>query len=266
MDQVVKQNALLKLRSVITHAARSFFDELDFVAIEAPVLTPTACEGTTSLFEVAYFDRSAYLTHSGQLYGEARGYGVGADIRVRPNIQGRKIQDCRHITEFWMLEPEMAFWDLAETIDLAEKMICRIVEVVPGEVFNSIEDFGKGHERPGKSRSSVSRITYTRAVDILKEKGVEFNWGDDFGADEEAVLSESFEKPVFVTQYPSDIKAFYMKRDPENPRLALAVDLLARKGTGKSLVAANGRIRSRCWNRGFRHTGCLASHWNGTWT
>jgi asparaginyl-tRNA synthetase len=228
-----KQNALLKLRSVITHAARSFFDELDFVAIEAPVLTPTACEGTTSLFEVAYFDRSAYLTQSGQLYGEAAAMALGQIYVYGPTFRAEKSKTRRHLTEFWMLEPEMAFWQLPETIDLAEQMICRIVEVVLAKCSAQLKTLERDTSALEKVAPPFPRITYTQAVDILKEKGVEFNWGDDFGADEEAVLSECFEKPVFVTHYPSDIKAFYMKRDPENPRLALAVDLLAPEGYGE---------------------------------
>ncbi len=228
-----KQNALLKLRSVITHAARSFFDELGFVSVEAPVLTPTACEGTTSLFEVAYFDRSAYLTQSGQLYGEAAAMAMGQIYVYGPTFRAEKSKTRRHLTEFWMIEPEMAFWTLPETIDLAESMMCRIVEVVLEKCSAQLEILERDASSLEKVVPPFPRITYSRATEILKEKGVEFNWGDDFGADEESVLSQSFEKPVFVTHYPANIKAFYMKRDPENPSLALAVDLLAPEGYGE---------------------------------
>ncbi len=228
-----KQNALLKLRSVITNAARSFFDELGFVSVEAPILTPTACEGTTSLFEVAYFDRSAYLTQSGQLYGEAAAMAMGQIYVYGPTFRAEKSKTRRHLTEFWMIEPEMAFWTLPETIDLAERMMCRIVEVVLEKCSAQLEILERDTSSLEKVVPPFPRITYSRATEILKEKGVEFNWGDDFGADEESVLSQTFDKPVFVTHYPANIKAFYMKRDPENPSLALAVDLLAPEGYGE---------------------------------
>lgn len=228
-----KQNALLKLRSVITRAARSFFDELGFVSVEAPILTPTACEGTTSLFEVAYFDRSAYLTQSGQLYGEAAAMALGQIYVYGPTFRAEKSKTRRHLTEFWMIEPEMAFWELPETIDLAEKMVCRIVEAALDKCSEQLKTLERDTASLEKVIPPFPRITYSRAVEILKENGTEFNWGDDFGADEEAVLSQSFDKPVFVTHYPSAIKAFYMKRDPQDPKLALAVDLLAPEGYGE---------------------------------
>lgn len=228
-----KQNALLKLRSVITRAARSFFDELGFVSVEAPILTPTACEGTTSLFEVAYFDRSAYLTQSGQLYGEAAAMALGQIYVHGPTFRAEKSKTRRHLTEFWMIEPEMAFWELPETIDLAEKMVCRIVEAALDKCSEQLKTLERDTASLEKVIPPFPRITYSRAVEILKENGTEFNWGDDFGADEEAVLSQSFDKPVFVTHYPSAIKAFYMKRDPQDPKLALAVDLLAPEGYGE---------------------------------
>lgn len=228
-----KQNALLKLRSVITRAARSFFDELGFVSVEAPILTPTTCEGTTSLFEVAYFDRSAYLTQSGQLYGEAAAMALGQIYVYGPTFRAEKSKTRRHLTEFWMIEPEMAFWELPETIDLAEKMVCRIVEAALDKCSEQLKTLERDTASLEKVIPPFPRITYSRAVEILKENGTEFNWGDDFGADEEAVLSQSFDKPVFVTHYPSAIKAFYMKRDPQDPKLALAVDLLAPEGYGE---------------------------------
>jgi asparaginyl-tRNA synthetase len=228
-----KQHALLKLRSQITRAARSFFDELGFISIEAPVLTPTACEGTTSLFEVAYFDRSAYLTQSGQLYGEAAAMALGQIYVHGPTFRAEKSKTRRHLTEFWMIEPEMAFWEFDETIDLAEQLIARIVENSLEKSRDELKVLERDISLLEKIKPPFPRITYSEAVDLLKEKGVEFAWGDDFGADEEAVLSESFDKPLFVTRYPADVKAFYMKRDPHDPRLALAVDLLAPEGYGE---------------------------------
>ncbi|MGO9566381.1 MAG: asparagine--tRNA ligase [Desulfomonilaceae bacterium] len=228
-----RQTALLKIRSVITHAARAFFDEQGFVSVEAPILTPTACEGTTSLFEVDYFDRSAYLTQSGQLYGEAAAMALGKIYVYGPTFRAEKSKTRRHLTEFWMIEPEMAFWELPETIDLAEALVCRIVREVLEKCSQQLLTLERDRTALEKAVSPFPRITYSEGVEILKDHGTLFNWGDDFGADEEAVLSQAFDRPVFVTHYPADIKAFYMKRDEENPRLALAVDLLAPEGYGE---------------------------------
>lgn len=228
-----RQVAMMRVRSVLTGAARSFFDEQGFVSLEAPVLTPTACEGTTSLFQVEYFDRHAYLTQSGQLYGEAAAMALGKIYVYGPTFRAEKSKTRRHLTEFWMIEPEMAFWNLDETIQLAEGLVCRIVE----DVLKSCKAELAVLERDTNLLETVSlpfpRITYSEAVKILEGKGIEFTWGDDFGADEEAVLSQQFQKPVFVTHYPAAVKAFYMKRDAADPRLALAVDLLAPEGYGE---------------------------------
>ncbi len=228
-----RQTALLRIRAALCRAARNFFDDRGFVSVEAPILTPTACEGTTSLFEVGYFDRSAYLTQSGQLYGEAAAMALGKIYVFGPTFRAEKSKTRRHLTEFWMLEPEMAFWELPQTIDLAEGLVCHIVSEIlkscPLHLTTLERDVGKLE----KIVPPFPRITYSEAVDILKGKGIAFQWGDDFGADEEAVLSESFDKPLFVTHYPAEAKAFYMKRDPSDPRLALATDLLAPEGYGE---------------------------------
>jgi asparaginyl-tRNA synthetase len=228
-----KQHALMKIRSVVTRSARTFFDEQGFVPVEVPILTPTACEGTTSLFEVGYFERSAYLTQSGQLYGEAAAMALGKIYVYGPTFRAEKSKTRRHLTEFWMIEPEMAFWELTETIDLAERLVCRVVADVLNECGAYLRTLERDTEMLEQVTSPFPRITYTHAVEILRQRGVEVPWGDDFGADEEAVLSQAFEKPFFVTHYPTHIKAFYMKRDPSNPQLALAVDLLAPEGYGE---------------------------------
>jgi asparaginyl-tRNA synthetase len=223
----------MKIRSVLTRSARAFFDELGFVSVEAPILTPTACEGTTSLFEVAYFDRSAYLTQSGQLYGEAAAMALGKIYVHGPTFRAEKSKTRRHLTEFWMIEPEIAFAELPEAIDLAEGLICRIVSDVLNECSAQLKTLERDITRLELVKAPFPRITYTEAIDILKQKGVDIEWGADLGADEESALSEAFDRPVFVTHYPSDIKAFYMKRDSSDSRLALAVDLLAPEGYGE---------------------------------
>ncbi len=228
-----QQAALLKIRSVVSGSARQYFDELGFVSVEAPILTPTACEGTTSLFEVGYFDRSAYLTQSGQLYGEAAAMALGKIYVHGPTFRAEKSKTRRHLTEFWMIEPEMAFYDLDQTIELAEGLICRIVEKVLEKCSAQLTVLERDRASLEKIKSPFPRITYSEAVEILKDRKFEFNWGDDFGGDEETVLSSAFDKPLFVTHYPSAIKAFYMKKDPRDPKLALAVDLLATEGHGE---------------------------------
>jgi asparaginyl-tRNA synthetase len=228
-----RQRALLRLRSVITRSARSYFDELGFLGLDAPILTPTSCEGTTTLFEVGYFDRSAYLTQSGQLYGEAGAMALGKIYVFGPTFRAEKSKTRRHLTEFWMIEPEMAFWELPQTVDLAEGLVCRIVETVLEECDPDLKILERETAALEQVRPPFPRITYSEAVDILNDKGVEFRWGADLGGDEETVLSEAFEKPVFITHYPSEIKPFYMKRDPTDPKLALAVDLLASEGYGE---------------------------------
>jgi asparaginyl-tRNA synthetase len=228
-----RQTALMKIRSVLTRSARAYFDDLGFVSVEAPILTPTACEGTTSLFEVGYFDRSAYLTQSGQLYGEAAAMALGKIYVYGPSFRAEKSKTRRHLTEFWMIEPEMAFWDLNDTIGLAEGLVCRIVSEILDKCSESLQSLERDTTHLKKVIPPFPRITYSEGVHILQNLGSQFNWGDDFGADEEAILSEAFEKPVFVTHYPGSIKPFYMKRDPADDNLALAVDLLASEGYGE---------------------------------
>ena len=228
-----RQNALLRIRAVVSAAARSYFDNLGFVAVEAPVLTPTACEGTTSLFEVGYFDRSAYLTQSGQLYGEAAAMALGKIYVFGPTFRAEKSKTRRHLTEFWMIEPEMAFYELPQTIDMAEGLVCFLVKEVLAKCTEQLRVLERDISVLQKVTAPFPRITYDQAIDILKKRGADVEWGADFGGDEETILSDEFDRPVFVTHYPAHIKAFYMKRDPNDDRLALAVDLLATEGHGE---------------------------------
>lgn len=228
-----RQNALLRIRAVVSAAARKYFDDQGFVAVEAPVLTPTACEGTTSLFEVGYFDRSAYLTQSGQLYGEAAAMALGRIYVFGPTFRAEKSKTRRHLTEFWMIEPEMAFYELPQTIDLAEGLVCCLVKEVLAKCSEQLRVLERDVSALERITAPFPRITYDQAIDILKKRGVDVEWGADFGGDEETILSDEFDRPVFVTHYPAHIKAFYMKRDPNDDRLALAVDLLATEGHGE---------------------------------
>ncbi|MEW6348109.1 MAG: asparagine--tRNA ligase [Thermodesulfobacteriota bacterium] len=254
-----RQRAILRIRSKVIQSSRAFFDEQGFVCVDAPVLTPTSCEGTTTLFEVDYFDSKAYLTQSGQLYGEAAAMALGRIYVFGPTFRSEKSKTRRHLTEFWMIEPEMAFWELPETIDLAEGLVCCVVREVLDTCARDLDVLERDTEPLKKVTAPFPRITYSDAVATLKAQGVAVEWGADFGADEEAELSRAYDKPVFVTHYPSEIKAFYMKRDPDNPRVALAVDLLAPEGYGEiigggqredSLEELEGRIRDHGLDQG----------------
>jgi asparaginyl-tRNA synthetase len=229
-----RQHAILRIRHEIIRSIREFFDGRGFLLMDAPIFTPAACEGTSTLFETEYFDLGkAYLTQSGQLYGEAGAMAFGKVYVFGPTFRAEKSKTRRHLTEFWMVEPEVAFNDLNDDMDLAEEFLEHIV----GNVLKNRSAELKTLERNTKFLENVKkplpRITYDEAVAILHKKGAAFEWGNDFGGTDETIISEEFDRPVMVHRYPSKIKAFYMKRDPENEELALAVDVLAPEGYGE---------------------------------
>jgi asparaginyl-tRNA synthetase len=229
-----KQAAILKIRHRVVKAIRDFFDSRDFTLFDPPIITPNASEGTSTLFEMEYFDLGkAYLTQSGQLYAEAGAMALGKVYTFGPTFRAEKSKTRRHLTEFWMVEPEMAFYNLDDDMDLAEEFLEYIVQTVLKDCKPELEILERDTTKLEKVVRPFPRISYTEAVEILKSKGQEFNWGDDLGAPDETTISEQFDKPVMVHRYPSDIKAFYMKRDPENPKVALAVDVLAPEGYGE---------------------------------
>jgi len=229
-----KQTAILKIRHRIVKAIRDFFDERDFVLFDPPIITPNASEGTSTLFEMDYFDLGkAYLTQSGQLYAEAGALAFGKVYTFGPTFRAEKSKTRRHLTEFWMVEPEMAFYDLNDDMDLAEEFLEYVVQSVLKDREEELKILERDLTHLQKVKKPFPRISYDNAVEILHKKGIEFEWGDDFGAADETAISEEFEKPVMVHRYPADIKAFYMKRDPENSKLALAVDVLAPEGYGE---------------------------------
>ncbi|GBD91703.1 asparagine--tRNA ligase [bacterium BMS3Abin04] len=229
-----KQTAILKIRHRIVKAIRDFFDERDFVLFDPPIITPNASEGTSTLFEMDYFDLGkAYLTQSGQLYAEAGALAFGKVYTFGPTFRAEKSKTRRHLTEFWMVEPEMAFYDLNDDMDLAEEFLEYIVQSVLKDREEELKILERDLTHLQKVKRPFPRISYDDAVEILHKKGIEFKWGDDFGAADETAISEEFEKPIMVHRYPADVKAFYMKRDTENPKLALAVDVLAPEGYGE---------------------------------
>ena len=229
-----KQAAILKIRHRIVKAIRDFFDERDFVLFDPPIITPNASEGTSTLFAMDYFDLGkAYLTQSGQLYAEAGALALGKVYTFGPTFRAEKSKTRRHLTEFWMVEPEMAFYDLNDDMDLAEEFLEYIVQAVLKDREEELKVLERDLTHLQKVKRPFPRISYDDAVKILHKKGIEFNWGDDFGAADETAISEEFEKPIMIHRYPAEVKAFYMKRDPENSKLALAVDVLAPEGYGE---------------------------------
>ena len=230
-----RQRVIMAVRHTLVKAIRDFFDERGFRLVDTPIFTPAACEGTTTLFEVPYFDLGhAYLTQSGQLYGEAAALAFGKIYTFGPTFRAEKSKTRRHLTEFWMVEPEVAFMELEEAMDLAEDFLVHIVGRVLEAHAKELETI---LERDISKLESVQkpfpRITYSEAIDLLHEMGNETPWGEDFGGDEETLLASRFDRPVIVHRYPAEIKAFYFKRDPKDPRLALGLDVLAPEGYGE---------------------------------
>lgn len=228
-----KQAAIMKIRHEIIKAVREFFDNRDFTLMDAPIFTPAACEGTTNLFETTYFEDKAYLTQSGQLYMEAAAMALGKVYSFGPTFRAEKSKTRRHLTEFWMVEPEMAFCNLEQDMDLAEEFVEHIVQRVVANRRDELELIGRDVTKLENIKRPFPRITYTEAIDMLKEKGMEVQWGEDFGGDEETIISEQFDKPVMIHRYPTECKAFYMKKDPEKPEVALCVDMIAPEGYGE---------------------------------
>ncbi|MBI2618952.1 MAG: asparagine--tRNA ligase [Ignavibacteriales bacterium] len=229
-----RQHSIMRVRHRIIRAIRDFFDGRGFTLIDSPILTPAACEGTTTLFETDYFDLGkAYLTQSGQLYAEAGAMAFGKVYCFGPTFRAEKSKTRRHLTEFWMVEPEVAFCDLEQDMDLAEEFLEYVVQTVLKDRAEELKTLERNMKFLQNVKKPLPRITYDEAVEILKKNGVNFEWGNDFGGTDETVISQQFDRPVMVHHYPAKIKAFYMKRDSKNPDLALAVDVLAPEGYGE---------------------------------
>jgi asparaginyl-tRNA synthetase len=229
-----RQHAILRVRHAIIKAVRDFFDDNDFTLVDAPIFTPNACEGTSTLFQTDYHGEPAFLTQSGQLYMEAAAAAFGKAYCFGPTFRAEKSKTRRHLAEFWMVEPEVAFMDLADDMALAEGLLSFVV----GRVLETRREELKIVERDTtfleRVKAPFPRITYAEAIKILQENGhPEAKIGDDFGGDEETVISSKFDRPVIVHRYPMDLKAFYVARDPEAPSLALNMDVLAPEGYGE---------------------------------
>ncbi|MPY90973.1 MAG: asparagine--tRNA ligase [Luteitalea sp.] len=237
-----RQHAILRVRHEVVNAVRDFFNREGFVLADAPIFTPSACEGTTTLFPVQYFeDDTAYLTQSGQLYNEATALALGRVYCFGPTFRAEKSKTRRHLTEFWMVEPEMAYATLDDVMRLAEKLVVSVVARVLEARQPELRALERDLSRLELVQAPFPRITYDDAIERLRAAGQPVEWGGDFGGTDETVLSGLFDRPVMVHRFPAAVKAFYMKPDPERPEVALGVDLLAPEGYGE-IVGGGERL------------------------
>jgi asparaginyl-tRNA synthetase len=230
-----RQQLILRVRHTVEKAIRDFFDARGFTLVDAPIFTPAACEGTSTLFEVPYFDLGkAYLTQSGQLYMEAAAMALGKVYCFGPTFRAEKSKTRRHLTEFWMVEPEVAYMDLAGDMELMEQFVSHVVQTTlakhGAEIRTVLERDVSALE---KVVPPFPRITYTEAVEVIQKAGHPMKWGDDIGGDEETIVAKQYDRPVMVHRYPADMKAFYFKKDPDDPKVALGCDVLAPEGYGE---------------------------------
>ena len=236
-----RQRAILAVRSEVCQAIRDFFYERDFVLVDSPILTPAACEGTSTLFSTDYFGDPAFLSQSGQLYLEPAAAAFGKVYCFGPTFRAEKSKTRRHLMEFWMVEPEVAFMEFAELGPLAEEFVVYLIARVLDRCTEQLKVLERDTARLESVTAPFPRITYRQAVELLNEKGAEIRFGDDFGAEHETELTSDFDRPVMVTHFPTAIKAFYMEPDPENPELALALDVIAPEGYGE-IIGGSQRI------------------------
>ena len=236
-----RQWAIMRVRAEVERAMCDYLDDLGYLRLDTPILTPSACEGTSTLFETPYFERRAYLTQSGQLYNEATAAALGRVYCFGPTFRAEKSKTRRHLTEFWMLEPEAAFLDLDGYMDLAEGLVVAVVRRVLARRRPELTLLERDVAPLERVAAPFPRITYDEAIERLRGAGASVAWGDDFGGDEETVLSRQFDRPVFVHRYPAHCKAFYMQPDPARPEVVLGADLLAPEGYGE-IVGGGERI------------------------
>jgi asparaginyl-tRNA synthetase len=239
-----RQAAILRIRAEVIRAAREFMDGQGYVLTDSPIFTPAACEGTTTLFEVQYIDdEKAYLTQSGQLYVEALAAALGKVYCFGPTFRAEKSKTRRHLTEFWMLEPEASYAHLEDMMALGEGLVAHVVQSAARNRRRELETLKRDVAKLESVKLPFPRISYDEAVAILQKQGKAVTWGDDFGGDGETVLSSQFDRPVMVHRYPAAIKAFYMEPDPKRPELALGFDMLASEGYGE-IIGGGERVSS----------------------
>ena len=228
-----KQHAILKIRHRIIKSVRDFFDYNNFTLVDTPIFTPNAAEGTSTLFKTEYFGKDAFLAQTGQLYGEASAMSVGRHYNFGPCFRAEKSKTRRHLTEFWMVEPEIAYCDIEEDMTWAENLLIYIVSEVLKHRTNELNTLERDVDNLNKVKGPFPRISYSECVEMLKKADFSIKWGDDFGSPEETYIANQYDCPVIVHRFPSEIKAFYMKRDPENEKVVLGMDILAPEGYGE---------------------------------
>jgi asparaginyl-tRNA synthetase len=239
-----RQAAILRIRAEAERTARNYMDSLDYTLTDAPVFTPAACEGTTTLFEVNYIDdQKAYLTQSGQLYVEATAAALGKVYTFGPTFRAEKSKTRRHLTEFWMLEPEASYAHLEDMVQLGEGLVSAVVQSVVKNRARELAMLERDVTKLEKITPPFPRISYDDAIKVLQKAGNPAKWGDDFGGDEETIISKEFEKPVVIHRYPTQMKAFYMATDPERPELSLSFDMIAPEGYGE-IIGGGERLSS----------------------
>ena len=237
-----RQHAILRIRHQIIKSIRDFFDMNDFTLIDTPIFTPNAAEGTSTLFETDYFDSKAYLCQTGQLYGEASSMAFGRHYNFGPCFRAEKSKTRRHLTEFWMVEPEIAFCDIEENMKWAEKLIVYIFQEVVNNKRDELTVLDRDINLLKNIKAPFPKVSYTECIDLLNKGGFDIKWGDDFGSPEETFISEKYKNPVIVYGFPASIKAFYMKRDPENEKVVLGMDILAPEGYGEIVGGSEREI------------------------
>jgi asparaginyl-tRNA synthetase len=238
-----RQQAILRIRAEVVRAFRDFMDHEGFLLVDAPIFTPSACEGTTTLFETQYFDQKAFLTQSGQLYSEAAAMAFGKVFCFGPTFRAEKSKTRRHLIEFWMMEPEWAFATLDDIIALEERLLVYTVGRILEQQAQDLRTVERDTSKLERVQPPFARLRYDEAVARLRASGQSFEWGGDFGGTDETVLSQQFETPVFVTHYPSAVKAFYMEPDPADDRVCLSCDCLAPEGYGE-IIGGGQRMAS----------------------
>ena len=238
-----KQHAVMKIRNEIIRATYEFFNKNDFVKVDPPILTASSAEGTTELFHTKYFDEEAYLSQSGQLYMEAAAMAFGKVFSFGPTFRAEKSKTRRHLIEFWMIEPEMAFTEHEESLEIQEAYVSYIVESVLNNCELELHILERDVSKLEQVKAPFPRISYDDAIQLLKDKGfTDIEWGEDFGAPHETAIAENFDKPVFITNYPAKIKAFYMQPHPIRPEVVLCADLIAPEGYGE-IIGGSERIK-----------------------
>jgi asparaginyl-tRNA synthetase len=229
-----RQAAILRIRAEVERAARNYMDSQGYTLTDAPVFTPAACEGTSTLFEVNYIDdQKAYLTQSGQLYVEATAAALGKVYTFGPTFRAEKSKTRRHLTEFWMLEPEAAYAHLEDMMQLGEGLVSAVVQSVVKNRPRELATIQRNVAKLEKIAPPFPRVTYDEAIKVLQKAGNPAKWGDDFGGDEETIISKEFDKPVIIHRYPAAMKAFYMATDEQRPELSLSFDMIAPEGYGE---------------------------------